>query len=497
MDHREIQKIQEQFVGNLWPKFLQSLSIAGLRGWNGEEIDFHFPVVAIVGENGSGKSTIAKTAACAYDAPTGLPTFFPTSFFVPTQWDEVSNVQLKYKLRHGDEIRSYTIGKPSERWSYPDNKATRPVYFLDISRTLPIDATIGYAKIAKQGQNELKTNEVAEPFRRILSHILGRVYTSARFAVSDADPVREVGLLDLGQGEVSQFHQGAGEDATLDLVKLIQSVPDTSLIIIDEVENSLHPKAQRRLTRELLVLARQKRLQIILTTHSPYVLAELPPSARVLLVRDVDGIQVIYNASTEFAMSRVDEDQHPELSVLVEDIESAIMMREILASTTHGRTVLQRIQVLPVGAANVLRTIGPPLADGKLLYAGICYLDADETPFKGCRVLPGSRAPEIEVFEALRGTRWAHLDSAFEHGAGELFAWLDEAMSIKDHHEWTRYVGDRVKLSKDDVWRRLCRQWVRDCLDTKQTESIVCTLDTALNSRPDSLLQYAASAARE
>ena len=93
-----------------------------------------------------------------------------------------------------------------------------------------------------------------------------------------------MGLLTKNYGEISQFHQGAGEDTMIDLFKLLQEIPTQSLLVIDEVENSLHPQAQRRLVRYLLKLARTKKLQIILSTHSPFVLEELPLQARIMLV---------------------------------------------------------------------------------------------------------------------------------------------------------------------------------------------------------------------
>jgi predicted ATP-dependent endonuclease of OLD family len=98
-----------------------------------------------------------------------------------------------------------------------------------------------------------------------------------------------VGLLEREWGELSQSPQGAGEDATLDFSRIIQGVPQSSLLIIDEVEASLHPRAQRRLTRFLLWLSRHRRVQVILSTHSPYVLEELPPEARIVMVqREMD-----------------------------------------------------------------------------------------------------------------------------------------------------------------------------------------------------------------
>ena len=209
---------------------------------------------------------------------------------------------------------------------------------MDVSRTLPLDASVGYAKIARQAAAEVSTSQIDNDLRGRLSHILGRDYRNARFAVSDADAKREVGLLEREWGELSQFHQG--EDATLDFFRIIQGVPQYSLLIIDEVEASLHPRAQRRLTRFLLWLARHRRIQVILSTHSPYVLEELPPEARVLLLPGPAGLSVVYGVSTELAMTRIDETVHPEVYVFVEDREAAILLREVLASDRIGAGVL-------------------------------------------------------------------------------------------------------------------------------------------------------------
>lgn len=108
-------------------------------------------------------------------------------------------------------------------------------------------------------------------------------------------------------GEVSQFHQGAGEDATLDLFKLLQAIPDQSLLIIDEVEASLHPSAQRRLIQYLLKLTRIKKIQVILSTHSAHVLDEIPPEGRIMLVQMQNGKDILYGISTRFALSSIDD----------------------------------------------------------------------------------------------------------------------------------------------------------------------------------------------
>src|SRR5690606_16484043 len=193
---------------------------------------------------------------------------------------------------------------PTKRWRVPENGPSRDVFLLDIARTLPLDASVGYAKIARSAASEVESTDINDEYRGRLSHVLGRDYKKARFATSNVDEKRLVGLLEREWGELSQFHQGAGEDATLDLFRTLQGLPDNSLLLIDEVEASLHPRAQRRLVRFLMWLARQRRIQVIMSTHSPFVLQELPQEARILLLPGPQGLSVVYGVSAEFAMSR-------------------------------------------------------------------------------------------------------------------------------------------------------------------------------------------------
>ena len=105
--HKEVAEIKSKELNLPWPKFLRSISIGGLRGWTGQEIRFAFPVVAVAGENGSGKSTVLKVAACAYQqAKEKTESFTPSQFFLDTAWDEVSGVSLVYKVKEGDKERT-------------------------------------------------------------------------------------------------------------------------------------------------------------------------------------------------------------------------------------------------------------------------------------------------------------------------------------------------------------------------------------------------------
>jgi AAA domain, putative AbiEii toxin, Type IV TA system len=295
-----------------------------------------------------------------------------------------------------------------------------------------------------------------------LSHVLGRSYMNARFATSDVNSKKEVGLLTREFGEISQFHQGAGEDATLDLFRILEGIPNYSLLIIDEVEASLHPRAQRRLVRFLLWLCRQKKLQVILSTHSPYVLEELPLEASILLLPGPNGLSVLYGSTPDFALSRIDENVHPELILFVEDRDASTLLREIIRADERGASILQRIQISVVGPANVVKMLGDLAKDQKLPYKkALAVLDGDKDPGDSCSKLPGDDAPERIVFCDLKGLEYQGLTDRFGIGAGDLFTFLDDAQLASNHHSWTSSIGDKVLRSSTSVWEVLCNQWCK------------------------------------
>ena len=89
-------------------------------------------------------------------------------------------------------------------------------------------------------------------------------------ALSDIDDKRFVPVVSKEGISYSGFHQGAGETTITELLQA--DLPKYGLILIDEIESSLHPRSQRRLVRDLAEMCRERELQIIFTTHYPVIL---------------------------------------------------------------------------------------------------------------------------------------------------------------------------------------------------------------------------------
>lgn len=484
----EIQDLMRQFDhGNgEWKQFLKSIKINNIHGWENQELIFKFPVVAIVGENGIGKSTFLKAAVCAYDNRSGK-SFYPSKMFVSTQWDTnaMTAASVEYKIRQGDKEIDLRWRKTND-WGFKPKKSKpkRNVYFLDISRTLPLDATAGYAKIAQLATTESE-HEVAlnEDSIKELSYVLGHSYSNARFIGTNVNASREVGLLTKEYGEISQFHQGAGEDSMLDVFRLLQDIPTQSLLVIDEVENSLHPQAQRRFIQYLIKLARVRKIQIVLSTHSPFVLEELPEIARVLLVHLSDKKDIIYGVSSQFALSTIDDKLHPELFVYLEDEEAVALFWEILKQDSFKYDEFcKKISARPVGSCSVVGTLNDLGKKGKLPYRSLSIIDGDKKEeYPGCMSLPGDDAPEKLIFKDLKNIGWNKLDDRFGIGAGVLFKHLEDAMLIPDHHEWTTHVGNMIKKSKDAVWSILIEEWHKQCLADAVANTFIDNITSALS----------------
>ncbi len=253
-------------AGNSWPKRLEWLEIKGIRGWSAQRIQFNFPIVAMVGENGSGKSTILQAAACAYQNEAGR-TWYPSEFFPETAWDTIADIRLTFGYQQGNEHPINSVRKPTTRWLGQPERPSRRVGYIDLSRLQPVGTRVGYARIAKNKHLEESATDFTDAQVSRLSSIMGRQYDNARMAISSIDRTREIPVLSKLGHVYSGFHRGSGETTVAELIR--SELPRYGLVLIDEIKSSLHPRAQRRLLRDIASVARTQECQIILTTHSP------------------------------------------------------------------------------------------------------------------------------------------------------------------------------------------------------------------------------------
>ncbi|PBB17010.1 AAA family ATPase [Mesorhizobium sp. WSM4313] len=472
---REVRRLERSWQNeSAWPKRLDWVEIENIRGWQGQRIRFPFPIVAIAGENGSGKSTIIQACAAVYQGHLSKGsvkqkgTKYASDFFPSTFWDQITNAAVKFGYTEGKEIKEGSIRKHTERWKGNVERPVRPVQWLDLSRIVPIGGRVGYAKIARSIHIEATAVTFDEDRLGRLSSILGHKYDNAKMALTDVDPERPISVLHRANAAYSGYHQGQGE---ITIAELIQAdLPKYSLVLIDEIESSLHPRAQRRLIRDLATVCRERELQIILTTHSPYVLEELPREAR-LQIFEQDGVrQAMIGVSPEFALSRMDDVTHPECELYVEDDVAQTLVREILSQ--RAPDIGSRVFVTPYGAASVGYQLGQ-MVDGKRFPRPVgVFLDGDCKPGVGCCVLPGEDAPERVIFEDLAKINWGDLWVLLLRDTSIVSDACNSSLALSEHHDWIPEAAKRLMIGGNILWHAMCAAWVKRCMVQADFERI-------------------------
>lgn len=460
-----------------WPKRLEWVEVDGLRGWTGQRFELRFPVMAVVGENGVGKSTVLQGAAAVYRASEKGDDRFASDFFPDTPWDAITDAKIRYSVREGSDIHQDTIRKPTNRWRGNPERRIRHVEYIDLSRVQPVAGRVGYKTLANPAYSEADANSFEQGELARLNAIMGRTYGLAKMAITDADDKREVPVVEQYGAVYSGYHQGAGETTIAELLQA--DLPKYSLVLIDEIESSLHPRAQRRLVRDLAARARDLELQVVLTTHSPYVLEELPFEARACIVETAPGVrEIVYGVSPEFAMTKMDDERHSECDLYVEDSVAALLLTEILVSVSPD--FVARCQIIPFGAASVGKSLGQMAVQDRFPRPSCVFLDGDEGEVVGCHNLPGDDAPERVVFEALSASNWPGVSERTGRNFADLADACTKAMALPDHHQWISQAASALFLSGETLWQAMCAAWAVRCLDPGEARDVTQVVEDAL-----------------
>lgn len=310
----DLQGLADKVLRQKYGKYLQRVVLRKVRGFVDKEVRFEFPVTALIGPNGGSKSTVLGAAALAYKDVK------PERFFAKS--GRYDSSMVKWSIEHGvidktldpaSEIRR-SVNFPTSKWNR--KPFTRDVLVFGVTRTVP--ATERSDLRLARGSSFRAVSENALPAEVIAATqaILGKAVDG----YSELDVTTRATLYtakDGGTGtSYTEFHFGAGQASIIRIVSGVEAAEDNSLILIEEIENGLHPVAVRRLVDYLLDVAIRKKCQFIFTTHSSEAIEALPPGA-VWAAYDGQVVQGALNIEALRAITGVIPEK---LAVFVEDV---------------------------------------------------------------------------------------------------------------------------------------------------------------------------------
>jgi len=182
------------------------------------------------------------------------------------------------------------------------------------------------------------------------------------------------------------------------MVAQIENAPENSLVLIEEIENGLHPVAVRRMVEYLIEVAERRSVQTIFTTHSEDAILPLPIEG---IWYSIEGKVRQGRISIEALRSLTGKIEEG-LAIFVEDEFAKEIIIHIIRRNLSD--IFDRIGVYAVSGDSQAHAIHMhhmrnPSINNKL--KSLCILDGDsvipEDISNNVIKLPG-KAPETEVF---------------------------------------------------------------------------------------------------
>lgn len=455
-----------------WCKLLK-VYFSKLKSLKEVEISFSDTLTAIMGVNGSGKTTVIHALACVYQPDgNGENHKFP-EFFVPNT-DSLWNgsrftVTNEFGGARGQRsfVSSRIYGKSVDRWSpHYSSRPKRNVYYIGIDTCLPdIEKQTIYSRIIYRSVDKMDRQSVnvsrcsAYILNKSYDHLLENTYNNKHFP----------GVQLTGGLKYSSLSMGSGEQRVIKILSVLQHAEAYSLVLIDEIDLLLHISALRRLIEKVYAIACDRHIQIVFTTHS----LEMINLARYVKIQYIHSLgeekasSVFSSITPELVFSMTGYAEKP-LRIFVEDSLAKYIIKELV----RKKNMLSYVDVVVYGAVENAFTLAAsfviqnePLEKKLIVLDGDKYRlpeqrmeqikkkltgteeDADQKRTSALSMITDFSLPEHTSPEAfLHNT----IIRCFPHES-EIYTAAYEIRAVADSHDWIDDICNRLGLELNSI----------------------------------------------
>jgi len=332
-----------------------ALEIRNLRNINRLRFEIPDPGVwLLTAGNGAGKTTLLACLRRIGQA-NAFPTHFPSSLR-SERLDNHSHGTVTYEI-DGETVEYAYRG---ERWTPRPRGNSHLFDELGYPSVIYVGATAD--RITPRPEDfDTRNIRAANP---AIIHAANAIFETDKFMrLRTINLTRGAGndafVLALGAAPYtyhSEKHFSLGELCVLKLLRLLGDVQDDSMIIVDELEMALHPRAQVNLLDYLQEQAAEKSLTVIFSTHSVTLLKSIDRRRIIYLDKQDDGeIQTVVGCFPTYAIGNIasNEETLPDVMLYVEDLFARDMATAFFEKFADERvpdpTARPSTKIVPVG----------------------------------------------------------------------------------------------------------------------------------------------------
>lgn len=365
-------------------------------------------MTAIMGINGSGKTTVLHALACCYKPQTENGENYKfSSYFTPSNyatWKDSSFVlDYKQSIAGKEELNSQTkYAKSSDRWSPRyDSRPTRNVVLIGIRSCVPaIETSATNSRVTFQVRENKKIynateREIHDYVLKCATYILDVEYTEKEDLITTSKSKKKyTGVKSSKHGKYTSLTMGAGEQRVFEILEAVIYAPKYSLILVDEIDLLLHVNALKKLIRRIGELADKNSLQVIFTTHS-LVMSELNEWVAIQYLQRFGTKLYVVDSITPDCYLGMTGNQSRPINIYVEDNLSMMIINHICHKLNCKRFVEVRTFGSAVNAFSIiigLKAATINIDNTIIVLDGDVYKTRDTKEAQIQRVLTGSES---------------------------------------------------------------------------------------------------------
>ncbi|WP_447735670.1 AAA family ATPase [Rhodanobacter soli] len=333
-----------------------------------DHLSFDIPgpgVYILAGTNGAGKSCLL-TCLLRIGRPNAFQSAFLTSK-ISDSLDPFFGARITYNVNTSSVSYTYS----GERWSPVPKKNSKLLQKFGYPSVIYAAANAERIEPRAEDFKPRNVRDAPPPIRDAAIKILGddkyqqlKVVNVRRGVGSEAYLMPDASSKPKNKVYYSEKNFSLGEICVLKLLRQLHACPNNSLVLIDELELALHPRAQVGLLAYLQEIAKDKTLTVIFSTHS----ANLIKSAKrknFFFIEKYDGrTRIIPECYPTYALGHLafKEERSPDIVVYVEDEQAQFIvdfMIKSLLKSEYSTKSKPTIVVVPIGAfASVIAFLG-------------------------------------------------------------------------------------------------------------------------------------------
>jgi energy-coupling factor transporter ATP-binding protein EcfA2 len=443
-----------------------ALEYSGVTALGENHLVFNQPLSLICGENGVGKTTLLRVLHRSLVEGVGdwekTRTDFPAAAVSGTIRSLVATIK-------GTEDRTTQVIGSSGFWEYREQKETPPdVVFLDTSTLIP-----SLLRLLRMDQNVGDLIEGVTP--RILDgeelstvrQLVGRDYEQVEiFEIADYSDVERLPYFRVTMGEASYGSEGmgTGELALLYLFWTIEGSPQESVILLEEPESFIAPRSQRTFIDWLASRVVDKKLFVVVSSHSGQIVERFPLKSILLCTRVGTRTVVQQAPPIHLLVERLGILGHRRCLLLVED-SAAEALAHALIRALEPRLYMECDVVIATSNGHITKALIhlPMIASKRIVAIGV--YDGDQEGLATEKVpwpkvfLPGKMGPEALLREICSSESVQNLSEALNVDEVELAAVLGGAAGAEDH-DWLTRVAHGLDRDLKTLFREVVPLWI-------------------------------------